>query len=72
MGGSAGRGEEWYSSAAAGSREGMERNVARLFQERGPIFGQIDLMQASVLAGAHCTVPKGLIHIGIWRQHLAA
>ncbi|EIE21455.1 hypothetical protein COCSUDRAFT_66895 [Coccomyxa subellipsoidea C-169] len=46
-----GRGEEWYSSAAAGSREGMERNVARLFQERGPIFGQIDLMQASVLAG---------------------
>ena len=37
----AGRGEEWYSSAAAGSREGMERNVARLFQERGPIFGEV-------------------------------
>lgn len=47
----AGRGEEWYSSAASGSREGMERNVARLFQERGPIFGEIDLTQASVLAG---------------------
>jgi hypothetical protein len=29
----------------------MERNVARLFQERGPIFGEIDLTQASVLAG---------------------
>ncbi|CAL8469580.1 g9121 [Coccomyxa elongata] len=48
---SSGRGEEWYSSAAAGSREGMERNVARLFQERGPIFGEVELTQASVLAG---------------------
>lgn len=51
LGMGAGRGEEWYSSASSGSREGMERNVARLFQERGPIFGEIDLTQASVLAG---------------------
>ncbi len=31
----------------------MERNVARLFQERGPIFGEVELTQASVLAGTH-------------------
>lgn len=57
----AGRAEEWCNNAAAGTREGMERNVARLFQERGMIFGEVDLTQASVLAGARTCLHPHLI-----------
>lgn len=34
----------------------MERNVARLFQERGPMFSAVEFTQASVLAGASLSI----------------
>ena len=49
-------GEEVFGSGAhssSGSMQAMERNVARLFSERGPIFGEIEFTQNSILSGAH-------------------
>ncbi len=37
---------------SSGSVQAMERNVARLFSERGPIFGEVEFTQNSILAGA--------------------
>ena len=47
-------GEELFGSGgmgSSGSVQAMERNVARLFSERGPIFGEIAFTQNSILAG---------------------
>ena len=47
-------GEELFGSGASNSSnsvQAMERNVARLFSERGPIFGEIEFTQNSILSG---------------------
>ena len=48
-------GEELFGTggmSSSGSVQAMERNVARLFSERGPIFGEVEFTQNSILAGA--------------------
>lgn len=47
-------GEELFGTggmSSSGSVQAMERNVARLFSERGPIFGEVEFTQNSILAG---------------------
>ena len=47
-------GEELFGSGASNSSnsvQAMERNVARLFSERGAIFGEIEFTQNSILSG---------------------
>lgn len=43
---------------SSGSVQAMERNVARLFSERGPIFGEIEFTQNSILSGAYRMRPS--------------
>lgn len=50
-----------YTGSGGGGRDGtvaMERNVARLFQDRAAAFGEVDFTQASILGGAHSTLCK--------------
>ena len=47
-------GEELFGTGGmgdSGSDQAMQRNVARLFSERGPIFGEVAFTQNSILAG---------------------
>lgn len=51
--------------SSSGSMQAMERNVARLFSERGPIFGEIEFTQNSILAGApSCSAIEQLLFVG--------
>ena len=60
-------GEELFGSGASnssGSVQAMERNVARLFSERGPIFGEIEFTQNSILSGeAVCSTSHPLLRM---------
>ena len=62
-------GEELFGTggmSSSGSVQAMERNVARLFSERGPIFGEVDFTQNSILAGASLSRPRQAV-LG-WRR----